>query len=84
MPPDLIDLELESAARACRAMAYQDGERAKAMENPDMRRPIEATAEQFAKLAEKLEAARLTRSGCIKALNLADSRRRRLPLQRRL
>jgi hypothetical protein len=43
---------------ACRAMAYQEGERAKGMENPDMKRPIQATAEQFAKLAEKFETAR--------------------------
>jgi hypothetical protein len=33
-------------------------ERAKAVENPTMRRPIEATAERFGKLAEKFEAAR--------------------------
>jgi hypothetical protein len=39
-------------------MAYQEGERAKKMENPGMRQPIENTAKRFAALAEKLEAAR--------------------------
>jgi hypothetical protein len=58
MPLDLSDAELQTAAMACRAYAYREGEPAKAMENPDMKRPIEATAERFAKLAEKLEAAR--------------------------
>jgi hypothetical protein len=62
MPLDLTDAELQTAAMACRAMAYQEGERAKKMENPDMRSPIQATAERFAKLAEKFEAAR-RRSG---------------------
>jgi hypothetical protein len=61
MPLDLTDAELQNAAMACRAMAYQEGERAKAMENPDMRRPIEATAERYAKLVEKFEAARKRR-----------------------
>jgi len=49
---------LFTAATACRAMAYQEGERAKVMSNPDMRRPIENTAQRFAALAEKLEWAR--------------------------
>jgi hypothetical protein len=55
---ELGDAELSTAATACRAMAYQEGERAKAMSNPDMRRPIENTAQRFAGLATKLEAAR--------------------------
>jgi hypothetical protein len=59
MPPlDLSDLELETAARACRAMAYQEGEAAKKMENPTMRGPIESTAKRAAALAEKFERAR--------------------------
>jgi len=49
---------LSTAATACRAMAYQEGERAKVMSNPDMRRPIENTAQRFATLAETLESAR--------------------------
>ena len=58
MPIDLTDAELATAAQACRAMAYQEGQRAKAMENPTTRGPIEAAAQRYAKLAEKFEAAR--------------------------
>jgi hypothetical protein len=63
MPLDLTDAELQSATMACRSYAYREAERAKAMENPDMKRPIEATAERFAKLAEKFEGARRPKSG---------------------
>jgi hypothetical protein len=55
---DLSDLELETAARACRALAYQEGEAAKKMENPPTRGPIESTAKRAAALAERFEAAR--------------------------
>jgi hypothetical protein len=55
---ELSDAELSTAATACRAMAYQEGERAKAMSNPDMRRPIENAARRFAQLAARLETAR--------------------------
>ncbi len=55
---DLTDLELETAARACRALAYQEQQAARKMENPTMRGPIEATAQRAAALAEKFEAAR--------------------------
>jgi hypothetical protein len=58
MPLDLTDLELESAARACRALAYQEEQAAKRMENPGMRGPIENTARRAAALAEKFERAR--------------------------
>jgi hypothetical protein len=58
MPLDLSDAELSTAATACRALAYQEGERAKKLENPSMRGPIENTAKRFAALAERLEAAR--------------------------
>jgi hypothetical protein len=58
MPLDLSDAELSTAATACRAMAYQEGERAKKMENPGIRAPIENTAHRFAALAAKFEAAR--------------------------
>jgi hypothetical protein len=57
---DLSDAELSTAATACRALSYQEGERAKAMRNPDMRRPIENSAQRFARLAERFEAARKT------------------------
>jgi hypothetical protein len=58
MPFDLTDAELATAATACRAMAYQEGERAKKMENPSLRPPLESNAKRYAALAEKLEAAR--------------------------
>ena len=58
MPLDLTDAELATAATACRAMAYQEGERAKKMENPTMRGPLEINSKRCAALAEKLEVAR--------------------------
>ena len=58
MPLDLTDTDLATAATACRAMAYQEGERAKKMENPTTRGPIENAAKRYAALATKLEAAR--------------------------
>ena len=61
MPLELSDAELAPAATACRAMAYQAGERAKQMQNPTTRGPIEAAAHHFARLAKKLEMARRTR-----------------------
>ena len=61
MPLDLTDAELATAATACRAMAYQEGERAKKLENPLMRGPLETNSKRYAALAEKLEAARARR-----------------------
>jgi hypothetical protein len=58
MPLDLTDAELATAATACRAMAYQEGERAKKLENPTLRGTLESNSRRFAVLAEKLEAAR--------------------------
>jgi hypothetical protein len=58
MPLDLTDVELETAARACRALAYQEEQAAKRLENPGMRSPIENTAKGAAALAEKFERAR--------------------------
>ena len=58
MPLDLTDAELATAATACRAMAYQEGERARKMENPGRRGPIENAAKRYAALAEKFERAR--------------------------
>jgi hypothetical protein len=58
MPLDLSDSELATAATACRALAYQEGERAKKIENPTMRGPLEANARRYAELAEKFEPAR--------------------------
>jgi hypothetical protein len=58
MPLELTDAELATAATACRAMASQEGERAKKMENPTLRGPLEANVRRYAALAMKLEAAR--------------------------
>ena len=55
---ELTDAELATAATACRALAYQEGKRAEAMENPTTRGTIEAASQRYARLAEKLEAAR--------------------------
>jgi hypothetical protein len=61
VPLDLTDLELETAARACRALAFQEELAAKRMENPGMRGPIENTARRFAALAERFEQERKKR-----------------------
>lgn len=58
MPTVLSDAELATAAQACRAMASQEGERAKKMENPTTRGPIETASKRDRALAEKLEATR--------------------------
>jgi hypothetical protein len=55
---DLTDAELATAATACRAMAYQEGERAKKTENPTTRGPIGSAAQRYAALAANFEAAR--------------------------
>jgi hypothetical protein len=57
-PEHLTDLEPETAARACRALAYAEEQAVARMENPGMRGPIENTAKRAAALAETLEAAR--------------------------
>lgn len=62
MPLDLTDSELATGAQACRAMAYQEGERAKRTKNPTVRGPIEAAAQRYTTLAEKFEAARRERA----------------------
>ena len=61
MPLDLTDAELATAATACRAVSYQEGERAKKMENPTLRELLEANSKHYAVLAEKLEASRKQR-----------------------
>ena len=55
---ELSDAELSTAVTACRAMAFQEEERAKAMSNSDIRRPIANGAQRFAALAETLVSAR--------------------------
>lgn len=58
MPIDLTDDGVATAATACWAMAYHEGERAKKMENPTTRGPVESAAKRYAPLVEKFEAAR--------------------------
>ena len=60
MAIELSDSELAAAVTACRA-AYHERERAKRMENPTMRPPLENNAKRYAILAEKLKAARTKR-----------------------
>jgi hypothetical protein len=55
---DFTDLELATAAQAWRALAHQDAERAKKLENPTTRGTIEAAAQRYAPLSARLEAAR--------------------------
>lgn len=52
------DTDLRDAAKACRAMAYQDEERAKQMGNPGIRQQFIESARRFTELAAKLEKAR--------------------------
>jgi hypothetical protein len=52
-PFDLTELELETAARACRALAHREQESAKAIGDPALRAPVRARAECAAALAEK-------------------------------
>ena len=60
---DLTPEELATAVQACRALAYQEGERAKKMENPSTRGPVENAARRYAALAEKLEGVRKRATG---------------------
>jgi hypothetical protein len=60
---ELTDLELQTAARACRAFAYQEEQAAKRLENPTIRGPTEDAARRAAALAEKFQAATAKRSG---------------------
>lgn len=46
--------ELGDVIMACRALAYQEGERAKTMGNPDMRRGFEQASQRYGALAKKL------------------------------
>jgi hypothetical protein len=58
VPPQLTDYELETAARACRALAHREGEDAAKISDPALRRPVQQRAQCAAALAEKFEAAR--------------------------
>ena len=52
---DLTNAEFATAAQACRARAHQESERAKKLENPTMRGPIEDASKHYRALADKLE-----------------------------
>jgi hypothetical protein len=54
---DLTDADLATAAQACRAMANQEAERAKKLENPTTRGPIENASARYRVLVEKFEGA---------------------------
>ena len=58
MALNLTDLELETAAMACRALAVRREQDAKNIENPALRGPVEETAKRAAALAERFEAER--------------------------
>jgi hypothetical protein len=58
MPPQLTDYELETAARACRALAHVERESAEKISDPALRGPVKQRAQCAAALAEKFEAAR--------------------------
>lgn len=64
---DLTDADLATAATACRAMAYQEGDRAKKMENPTTRGPTESAAPRYGDVAENLEAARSITSQAVRS-----------------
>jgi hypothetical protein len=58
MPPRPTDYELETAARARRALAHREQESAKTISDPSLRRPMQQRAQCAAALAEKFEAQR--------------------------
>ena len=58
MQPDLTDYELETAARACRALAHRERESAATISDPSLRGPVQERARCAAALVEKFEAAR--------------------------
>jgi len=60
--PALTDYELETAARACRALAYREQKSAKTISDPSLRQPVQERARCAAALAERFEKAR-RRSG---------------------
>jgi hypothetical protein len=58
MPPQLTDYELETAARACRALAHREAEDAAKISDPAPRRPVQQRAQCAAALAERFERTR--------------------------
>jgi len=58
MPPQLTDYEMETIARACRALAHREGEDAAKITDPALRAPVRQRAQCAAALAERFERAR--------------------------
>jgi hypothetical protein len=58
MPPPLTDYELETAARACRALAHREHANAEKIGDPALRGPVQKRAECAGQLAERFERAR--------------------------
>jgi hypothetical protein len=58
MPPQLTDYELETAARACRALAHVERESAEKISDPALRAPVQKRLECAAVLAERFEKSR--------------------------
>jgi hypothetical protein len=58
MPPKLTDYELETAARACRALAHREGEDSAKISDPALRGPVQERGKCAAALAERFERAR--------------------------
>lgn len=58
MPSRLTDFELETCARALRALAFQEGSSAEKVSDPALRAPVQQRAKCAAALAERFEAAR--------------------------
>jgi hypothetical protein len=58
MPPRLTDFELETCARALRALAFQEGSSAEKISDPALRAPVQKRAHRAAELAERFEKAR--------------------------
>jgi uncharacterized membrane protein YhaH (DUF805 family) len=58
MPLDLTDYELETVARACRALAHREKEDAEKISDPALRAPVQQRAQCAAALAERFERAR--------------------------
>jgi hypothetical protein len=58
MPLQLTDYELETIARACRALAHREGEDAAKISDPALRTPVQERAQCAEVLAERFERAR--------------------------
>ena len=60
--PKLTDYELETAARACRALARQEQAAAQKIDDPGMRSAVQRRADVAAALTERFEKARKVRT----------------------